>query len=902
MQFSYAADIDEDFKLVRIVRIEMLVRPKSRRGLRSETMKKVSRLWTTIVLSGLISCQTAVDDETGNYGEGTSLDSDEGTPLDSDGGTSLDSDGGTPVECEDATPWDGDDGTTWDGTEWSAATLEQLRTELAAQIPTREEATDETLQAFLASDALDAKFARFVVLQEATPEGLEAFTQQGNRQAFLVAKMLGETGLMTQMLVADGAKAEEQKDGFGPAQYGPAIEIYAAIQKASCNRAATGVLQRLALAISLEHAIPIAQENPEAETDGPKTVDPVKRYLHYEKAFLDGELDPAFNLLSTWDLRFVVYGDEPDDILAWGRETLRNYRPDHIQTEDYAWRYVGIVKSDVRYGSEYVKDDWPELQKYQNMLMNGGVCGRRAFFGRFILRAFGIPTTARPQSGHAALVHWAPDGWVPCLGGGWGAGWTNTLYHADLDFLATTQARAHAEEFMKVKRAQWAGDVLGESRTYGENEDGTPDFWNGVALSMQRAIIDEAQAGEGDDSGEDTGNTSDEPDTAADEQITTGADGVISIPAALYSNTAGKPSGVTAMDSYDVGRQIYLPGFSPLGKTIMRGGSWKSAADEDYSGRRLLSDGYGHYEDWGLRVAMTPNTDSPPNEVTLDLGGGVTMELVYIRPGTFVMGGEQTTDEERFQCVEVPKHEVTLTRGFYLGKYEVTQAQYEAIMGSNPSESTKAPDNPVDNVGEVDAFAFAEKLAEKTQREVRLPTEAEWEYAGRAGQKTKWFFGDDPSRVGEYAWFQGNAEAKSHAVGLKKPNPWGLYDIYGNVWERISDRYSKDYYATSPKEDPTGPSVGTNSHFEYTITVPQSGKYTLTARLVTVKYEQRLNVSVNDDEPGVAMGIPFTVGSWQESEPVTLTLQKGENTLRFWRDQPPQHGMAIKSFTLKPAK
>ena len=851
--------------------------------------------------TGSIDGHTDDDESHGSESGQDGFGSDDGMPGDSDDGTPGDSDDGTPTECDEGTPWDGDDGTTWDGTEWSAATLAGLRTELAAQIPTSDQATDPTLQAFLASDALDAKLARYVVLLEATPEGLEAFTRQGDRQAFLVAKMLEDTDLMKQMLVADGAKAEEQKDGFGPAQYGPAIEIYAAIQRASC-RAATGVFQRLALAISLEHAIPIGQRNPEAQTDGPETVDPVKRYLHYEKAYLDGELDPSFNLLSTWELRFVVNGDEPDDTLAWGRETLRNYRPDHIQTENYTWRYVGIVKSDIKYGSAYVQYDWPELQFYQNILMHGGVCGRRAFFGRFILRAFGIPTTARPSSGHAALAHWTPEGWVVCLGGGWGAGWTKTRYHDDLDFLATTQARAHAEEYMKVKRAQWAGDVLGETRTYGENEDGTPAFWNGVALSVQRTIIDEANAAGGDESGEDNGNTSDEPDTAADEQITTGPNGVISIPAALYSNTAGKPSGVQSMDSHDVGRQIYLPGFSPQGKTILRGGSWKSVANEDYSGRRLLSDGYGQYEDWGLRAAMTPHSDPPPNEVTLDLGGGVAMGMVYIQPGTYVMGGERTTADDRFQCVEVPRHEVTLTRGFYLGKYEVTQAQYEAIMGSNPSKSTKAPDNPVDNVGEVDAFAFAEKLAEKTQREVRLPTEAEWEYASRAGQDTKWFFGGNPSPLGEYAWFLDNSDAKSHAVGLKKPNPWGLYDIYGNVWERISDRYSEDYYATSPKEDPAGPSVGTHSHFEYTITVPQSGQYALTAQLVTVKYEQRLNVSVNDDESGVAIGIPFTVGSWQESEPVTLTLQKGENTLRFWRDQPPQHGMAIKSFTLKPAK
>ena len=129
----------------------------------------------------------------------------------------------------------------------------------------------------------------------------------------------------------------------------------------------------------------------------------MKRYLHYEKAYLDGELDPAFERLSTWDLRIVVDGDEPDETLAWGREMLRNYRPDHIYNPNYGWRYVSIVRTDVKYGSGDVKYDRPELQIYQNILMNGGVCGRRAFFGRFILRAFGIPTTARPS---AAMPPW----------------------------------------------------------------------------------------------------------------------------------------------------------------------------------------------------------------------------------------------------------------------------------------------------------------------------------------------------------------------------------------------------------------------------------------------------------------------------------------------------------------
>ena len=787
--------------------------------------------------------------------------------------------------------------------------LERLRTELTARVPQNDQAKADTLNKFLASDALDAGFAEYVVLLDATPRGLAEFAQQGKEQAALVEKLLADADLMKQMLVADGANArQEGRSGYGPAQYGQAMQIYADIQKASRN-ATTGVLQRLALAISLEHAVPIAQANPAAQADAPATIDPVKRYLHFEKAFKDGELDPAFERLSTWELRMVVDGDEPDETLAWGREMLRNYRPDHIFNSNFGWRYVSIVGSDCKYGSQDVKYDRPELQNYQNILMNGGVCGRRAFFGRFILRAFGIPTTARPSRGHAALAHWTPEGWVVNLGGGWGAGWTKTRYNKDVDFLATTQARNNSEPYLKVKRAQWAGDVLSEQRTYGES-DGTPAFWNGVSLRTQRAIIAEAKsvtlAALGADLGEANEPTVAEkviasPVTAEDSKSTYGEDGVISLPAAAYSKPSGNTRDVFAMKSFDGGLQIFLPRFFPQGQTIMRGGTWKNDPNTCTSGTRMLSGGYGKYENWGLRAAVSHTGDAAPSELKLDLGDGVTMELVYIKPGTFVMGGESKTDG-RFECVELPQHKVKLTRGFYLGKYEVTQAQYQAIMGSNPSRSTKGPDCPVDNVGAPDALTFCGKLAEQSGLDVRLPTEAEWEHASRAGRDTKWFFGDDPSQIGDYAWFKGNAGAKSHPVGQKKPNPWGLYDIYGNVCERISDTYARNYYSISPKEDPTGPSQGTSSRFEYKVTAPRSGTYSLTAQVVTANYDQRVKVSVNDASSEIVMEMPFTVGNWQESAPVTVTLNEGENTLRFWRDQPPQYGLAIKDFTLTPVK
>jgi len=785
--------------------------------------------------------------------------------------------------------------------------------------PEGKEATQEEKFAhFMASDKLDDLLVKYVVLLDATPRGLAEFGQQGKEHFALTERLLADSELLKRMLIADGAKAKRIRKGYGPARYGEAMEIYEQIRKAS-GKSAGGVLNRLALAIALEHAVPVTQTNPKVQENVPATIDPIKRYFHYEKAYLAGELDPTFKSLSVWSLRMVINGDEPDETLAWGRQMLRNFKPDHIYESNFGWRYVGIVSSEVKYGSGDVKYDRPELQKYQNIIMNGGICGRRAFFGRFILRSFGVPTTARPSRGHGALARWTPGGWCVNLGPGWGSGWTATRYYKDVDFLASSKARKDKEEFLKVKRAQWIGDVFGEKRVYGQNDPSLrfnsqvtlkPNFWNRMALKTQRVIIDDLKEVTLEALGEELGE-SNKPTIAeqvlaapisADEKVVRhGKDGVISIPAAAYTQSSGNPREVLAMKSFEGGMQIFLPRFAPEGLTIMRGGTWKGVPDACTSGIRMLSGGYGRYENWGLRAAITPAPGKEPaKELKLDLGDGVTMEFIYVKPGKFLMGGENEKGG-RFACVEVPKHGVELTQGFYLGKYEVTQAQYQAAMGQNPSRSTKRADCPVDNVSEPDARQFCIRLSEIANVEARLPTEAEWEYASRAGRSTKWFFGDDPSKIGDYAWYKDNGGAKSHPVGQKKPNPWGFYDIYGNVCERISDKYHKNYYSVSPAKDPTGPRQATKSRFEYTISVPQAGKYALTAQVVTVNYDQWLKVSANEGAD-VAMSMPFTEGEWQDSKPVELTLQKGDNTLRLWRDAPPQKGLAIKGFTLSPVE
>ncbi|MGB0767836.1 MAG: hypothetical protein ACPGYV_09005 [Phycisphaeraceae bacterium] len=412
------------------------------------------------------------------------------------------------------------------------------------------------LKSFLESDRHDEQLARYAMLHHATPKRLAGFAQQSARHAQLIDQLLADGPLLVDMAVADGAK-----DG----NYGRAMEIYTTIQANHPKAKEDGVLQRLALAIALEHATPRAQRNEKARTDAPQFVDPVARYAHYENAYLADDLDPYFKIQSAWDLRFVVNGEEPDHVLTWGREMLRNYRPDMITTKDDRWRYVSLVRTCVRYGSEENKNDKDELHFFQNILMNGGICGRRAFFGRFILRSFGVPTIARPQRGHAALARWTPDGWVVCLGAGWGSGWTKTQYKDDLDFLAVTKARAAGDGFMPIKRAMWAGNVAGEQPVYGLNDKkAKPGLWYSVALQTQRKIADSVKTLDavGTELGEANESKVKYPFDAAevtdeDREIRVDRNGVISIPAAATTKPTKSTGKILFTDSVLGGKQLH---------------------------------------------------------------------------------------------------------------------------------------------------------------------------------------------------------------------------------------------------------------------------------------------------------------------------------------------------------
>jgi formylglycine-generating enzyme required for sulfatase activity len=181
------------------------------------------------------------------------------------------------------------------------------------------------------------------------------------------------------------------------------------------------------------------------------------------------------------------------------------------------------------------------------------------------------------------------------------------------------------------------------------------------------------------------------------------------------------------------------------------------------------------------------------------------MQLALIPPGTFSMGADDGNARR------MPVHGVRISQPFFMSAFEVTNAQWKRVMGGVPSQ-WQEDDHPVEHVSWDDATDFCRRLSElpgerTLGRVYRLPTEAEWEYACRAGTTTRYFFGDDPSRLGDYGWFTDNADSMTHPVGLKAPNPWGLYDMHGNVGEWCGDWFGS--YPSGAVTDPSGPPEGT---------------------------------------------------------------------------------------------
>lgn len=190
---------------------------------------------------------------------------------------------------------------------------------------------------------------------------------------------------------------------------------------------------------------------------------------------------------------------------------------------------------------------------------------------------------------------------------------------------------------------------------------------------------------------------------------------------------------------------------------------------------------------------------APANKVTL-MTNSIGMTLARIPAGEFLMGSSSYSRETAV-------HSVTLGADYWIGQHEVTQDEYRHVMGTSPA-GFQGGARPVERVSWEDASEFCRRLGAQEQKTYRLPTEAEWEYACRAGSRAAFCYGDDDTRLGEFAWYDASAGAKTHPVGSRKPNAWGIYDMHGNVWEWCQDWYGDDFYSTGPSTDPKGPSTG----------------------------------------------------------------------------------------------
>jgi formylglycine-generating enzyme required for sulfatase activity len=246
-------------------------------------------------------------------------------------------------------------------------------------------------------------------------------------------------------------------------------------------------------------------------------------------------------------------------------------------------------------------------------------------------------------------------------------------------------------------------------------------------------------------------------------------------------------SGLKQLEKLDLGYCVGIEDFTPLQ-------SLPNLKSLDLQGVKIPE---GFQLPKSLPSIPTPGLDF------LETVEGMFMKMVWIEGGEFMMGSDE--DKENVWVKESPIHSVELD-GFWIASTPVTQSQYKAIMvGKNPSHF-KGDDLPVECVSWHDSNEFCKKLSGKTVREYSLPTEAQWEFACRAGSKGSFCFGDSDQRLEHFAWFEKNSENKTHPVGQKRPNAWGLFDMHGNVWEWCADWYGE--YEKGKCINPKGPEEG----------------------------------------------------------------------------------------------
>jgi len=367
--------------------------------------------------------------------------------------------------------------------------------------------------------------------------------------------------LMRDMLVAGGAEG---------GKYGEAMSIYSQIYKKSAvlqasprvgadalwdDRDQKSVLHRLALGTAVAHAVPINMR-----WGNRVSVDAVARYFYFEAAYKAGELDPAFEVLTAWELSYSVRFTGEDSEMTWLRDTMYNTRPTAIVSSDYHDRYAAAVHSDVAYGDSVWPDGSPA---YHDIPAAGGVCGPRAFFGRLCRRSFGLPTWGTAQPGHAAMTTWAPQGWAVLLG----AGWAYCFFgdYTGPPFYLESQCREKRADYQRVLRGQWGAAAVGEAPVSkrwtprSPTSYGTGGNWSALALYASKiATTDPAPTREIGPSVVPTkvaALIARWPQPEPTPNVTVGPDGSITLPAVAYTKTAYRAP-ITAEKSADGGMQL----------------------------------------------------------------------------------------------------------------------------------------------------------------------------------------------------------------------------------------------------------------------------------------------------------------------------------------------------------
>jgi len=443
------------------------------------------------------------------------------------------------------------------------------------------------------SGGLDATMVQCALMTDAHRGSAEGRTVAGNLLAqfaflgaaeeTLVDQLLASPAIMLDMLVAGGVVT---------GHYGEAFAIWTKLQKASSalravvattaattatpdpwdDRATDTVLKRLAVGVSLAHAVPVAARWNTNLPNASKFVDPVARYQHYEGALANGDLDPSFASLTSFELAHTVDGDMQDMDMTWVRATMANFRPDNIAM-DYHWRYIESVHTEVAYGdSSCGLPGWEGVCNghYSDIPVGGDVCGGRAFWGRFVAKSFGRPTWGATEHAHAAMSAWTPTGWTVLLGAPWPDCWWGP--RGGQDFVLETLARDNRPAFQKVLRAGWVAKARNDApidmmwSVVAENPaNGKGGLWSALSLYLTKSVVAASPAPNRTFPTAPANNKITQllakfaAPPAPPAPVTTAADGTITIPAASFSSK-NKTAQASVLVSAAAGTQLLSNG------------------------------------------------------------------------------------------------------------------------------------------------------------------------------------------------------------------------------------------------------------------------------------------------------------------------------------------------------